>query len=131
MTTDFAPFDWLDGQHFGGNTHLPILSQLLACRIPLVTCSHVPAGAFKTWVLWQAEEAQAETRRLQAELQDCARLLGEAQAEAQRLAELVTGWEEAFSRAQQEIEQLKAAAVAPREVRMHSSHDMLSAPAMA
>ena len=69
--------------------------------------------------MWQAEEGQAEVRRLQAELQDCARLLGEAQAEAQRRADLVSGWEDAFSQAKQEIEQLKSAAVAPREVCMH------------
>lgn len=66
----------------------------------------------------------AEARRLQAELEDCGRLLGEATVETERLRELVAGWEEAIPKAQQEIECLKAAAAAaaataataPREV---------------
>ncbi len=78
----------------------------------------------KNGIVWQAEEAQAQARRMDAELEEARRLLGEAQAESEELREMVAGWEEAFAQAQKEIEQLKAAAAAaaPREVRMHAAH---------
>jgi chromosome segregation ATPase len=69
------------------------------------------------WVLLrQAEEAQAQAKRMETELEESRRLLAEAQAERETLSEMVTGWEEAFAQAQQEIEALKAAAAASREV---------------
>ena len=67
-------------------------------------------------IRWQAEEAQAQAKRMETELEESRRLLAEAKAERETLSEMVTGWEEAFAQAQQEIEALKAAAAASREV---------------